>query len=136
LFNKVYILFILIFVYSVNITFGQNNQDIKKTYKTALNFFDNEEYREDSIQSIMVSAYINKNWTEPEKIEIENKFNNPTITLEGITPDGQLLFINIKEENSSNLYSCIINGKTCNQLIKLDHINSDYWEGRIRQIIP
>jgi len=93
----------------------------------------NEGIREDSIQSIMVSAYINKNWTEPEKIEIENKFNNPTITLEGITPDGQLLFINIKEENSSNLYSCIINGKTCNQLIKLDHINSDYWEGRISQ---
>ena len=37
------------------------------------------------------------------------------------------------EEYTSDLYSCIINGTICDQVKKLDHINSEYWEGRISQ---
>lgn len=93
----------------------------------------NEGIKEDSLLSIMMSYFTDNVWSNPEQINVITDFNNPVISLEGITPDGQHLFINITHGSSSDLYSCIINGYTCEQLKKLDHINSEYWEGRISQ---
>jgi len=94
----------------------------------------NEGIKNDSVTVIMVSHLKDTIWSEPEKIKIITKLKNPVITLEGVTPDGQNLFISITTGTKSDLYTCTLNGNNCDNVTKLpEGINSDYWEGRVSQ---
>lgn len=93
-----------------------------------------EGIRKDSILEIMVANYHNNLWSIPKKIEISANLIDTEINLEGVSPDGQNLFVNITSAGKSDIYSCTIADNTCINLTKLDTgINSDYWDGMISQ---
>ncbi len=68
-----------------------------------------------------------------EVIKLPDDLMKSNITLAGIiTPDGEVLFLQLETNKIQILYACKLNNFNCNQLIKLpDIINSPYIESSI-----
>jgi len=78
------------------------------------------------------SVLQNKKWQEPFEIVINTITTKGQISLAGISPDGQILFVSIGNDVSSDIYSYhVVNGKV-SEFNKLPEIiNSPSWEGKI-----
>lgn len=67
-----------------------------------------------------------------KKIPLPESDLKANITLAGISPDGEVLFFSIGNENNSDLYACKLNNGKCNDFIKIPEIiNSPYAETSI-----
>ncbi|MBI9069598.1 MAG: PD40 domain-containing protein [Salinivirgaceae bacterium] len=72
-------------------------------------------------------------WTEPQKLEIENikSYKDKTILLAGLSPDGNIIFLNIGEGLNQDIYHGTIENNTIIDIKKLNkNINTPYYEGR------
>lgn len=84
------------------------------------------------LKKIYCSVLQNKKWQEPFEIVITSPIEGGQISLAGISPDGEILYVSIGSDVSADIYSCrIINGKVSkfNKLPEI--INSPSWEGKI-----
>ncbi len=69
---------------------------------------------------------------EVKKISMPNGDLKADVTLAGISPDGEVIFFAIGNENNSDLYACKLNNGKCDDFIKLPEIiNSAYAETSI-----
>jgi len=83
--------------------------------------------RSDTIEHIYISYFNDEKWSEPKEINFDIDIEYKNLFLAGLSPDGELLLINI----DGDIYSCNIIEGEYKDLKKLnDKINSEYWEGR------
>jgi outer membrane protein OmpA-like peptidoglycan-associated protein/tetratricopeptide (TPR) repeat protein len=85
--------------------------------------------------SIMISHKgADNNWEKPMELLIENhnKYKNKEISLAGLSPDGQTIFLDIGYEDDKDIYEGKIDENTVINIKKLNKkINSNYNEGRV-----
>lgn len=84
-------------------------------------------------KTIMVSVKDGNVWSEPKPLEFSETDKNKTISLAGLSPDGQMLFFNVEVGDNTDIFYCIpINYAQCKRLIKLNsNVNSKFNEGSI-----
>lgn len=85
------------------------------------------------IQTIMVSVKEDGLWSQPVPLELPVVENAEQITLAGLSPDGEMLFLNIKIQGQTDIYYCKpINYKKADKIVKLNNnINSRHNEGNV-----
>jgi len=87
------------------------------------------------VTSIMISHKgADNNWEKPMELLIENhnKYKNKEISLAGLSPDGQTIFLDIGYEDDKDIYEGKIDGNTVIDIKKLNkRINSNHNEGRV-----
>lgn len=85
--------------------------------------------------SIMISQKGAGNiWGKPKELKVanQNKFKNKTISLAGLSPDGQTIFLNIGKDFEQDIFIGRIENNTITKIKKLNkNINSSYYEGRV-----
>ncbi len=90
---------------------------------------------EKPVASIMISKKgAGDIWNKPNKLNIENinKYNNKTISLAGLSPDGQAIFLNIGKGLDQDIYEGEIKNNTIINIKKLNkQINTVFYEGRV-----
>ena len=95
-------------------------------------YYKNNEKTQDSTTLIFVSNKYNGMWQKPAPISLNPPSSNLNIILAGISPDGQELFVDIKDGNTTDIYSCILYNEKCDELHKLSEpLNSAYNEGKV-----
>ncbi|NSW45704.1 MAG: PD40 domain-containing protein [Bacteroidales bacterium] len=86
----------------------------------------------ETAKEIYLATKTNEQTFDIKKINFENSQLKASVSLAGISPDGETLFFAIGDENNADIYACKINNGSLGPLIKLpDIINSPYAETTI-----
>jgi len=87
------------------------------------------------ITKIMMSTKgVNNLWQNPIELQLENKnnFKDKNVSLAGLSPDGQSIFLNIGDGINQDIYEGKIEKYTITNINKLNkQINTQYYEGRV-----
>ncbi len=87
------------------------------------------------VSSIMISHKIKGDlWGNPSKLDLENesKYSNKKVSLAGLSPDGQTIFLDIGVGLDQDIYEAKINDTEIVDIKKLNkQINSPFYEGRV-----
>lgn len=90
---------------------------------------------ENPVSSIMISHKAEGNiWMKPQKLTIENisKHKDKSLSLAGLSPDGQTVFLNIGYGLDQDIYEGKIDGVNIIEIKKLNkQINTAFYEGRV-----
>ncbi|MBU0765284.1 MAG: OmpA family protein, partial [Bacteroidetes bacterium] len=82
--------------------------------------------KNDTLEHIFVTYLKNEVWSKPQEINFEVS-KNKNISLAGISPDGEQLFVNI----DGDIYVCRVTEGKYTELTKLTSpVNTGYWEGK------
>ncbi len=84
------------------------------------------------LKKIYCSILKNKKWQEPFEIPTEVQTEGMKVSLAGISPDGEILFLSIGNDVVADIYSCKIVNSKISEYNKLPEIiNSQSWEGKV-----
>ena len=87
---------------------------------------------EDSVIQTLISHKTNGKWQTPVSIIFNPSINFHSVLLAGLTKDGQELFLQIKDGETTNIYSCMLSENRCENLHKLNTpVNSGYNQGKV-----
>jgi len=87
----------------------------------------------DTAHQIYISKNENNIWQQALSIHIESENKYKDLSIAGISPDGNTMFVLIKiNKHNSDIFSCQINNTQCESLQKLNgNINSIFQEGNV-----
>ncbi len=99
-----------------SILYFTREDNISKKYNHEINIFYSEKKGDNK-------------WSQPKKLIIERKYRKKNIKIAGVSPDGQQIFLSIKDNGNYNIYLGKINNGKCNKITKLSNaVNSKFDE--------
>lgn len=103
---------------------------------TRRKFYTDEELKNtpnpDTLSQLFIAKRTATGWGEQSQIELKGIDLNQDVSLAGISPDGQFVYINALNNGQQDIYKGQYSSDNKMQLEPLPYpINSEYWEGKV-----